>query len=240
MAQHGAPSIKGPVILALENSSMCGSVALVAPDLCLAEYSLSSTTTHSRRLLTTIQQLMEETGIGWEQIDAIAISAGPGSFTGLRIGLTTAKGLAMATAKPLLAVTSTRTLACQIGWTERLICPVIDARKGEVYTARYRCAEAGVPRRVSEICAISPEGLAEQLAGEEVILVGDGSRIYHDLFQERLGQRACFASPGLYFLRAAALGHSALAKWRDKEFIDPASAIPHYIRASEAEINRKG
>lgn len=240
MAQHGSSAGNGPLILALENSSMCGSVALVTPELCLAEHSLSSTTTHSRRLLTTVQQLMEETGVGWERIDAIAVSAGPGSFTGLRIGLTTAKGLAMAITKPLIAVSSTRTLACQVGWTERLICPVIDARKHEVYTALYRCTGTDAPCRVSEICAITPAGLAERLAGEEVILLGDGSRIYHDLLRERLGPGAHFASPDLYFLRAAALGHSALGKWEKREFIDPASAIPHYIRASEAEINRHG
>ena len=121
MAQHGKNAVNGPVILALDNSTMCGSVALVSQGLCLAEYSLSSTTTHSRRLLATIHRLMEETGLDWEGIDAFAVSAGPGSFTGLRIGLTTAKGLAMATGKPLIAVSSTTTLACQLPWTRRLI-----------------------------------------------------------------------------------------------------------------------
>ena len=238
MAQHGATPVSEPIILALENSSMCGSVALVTPNLCLAEHSLTSTTTHSRRLLGTIQQLLAETGVGWERIDAIAVSAGPGSFTGLRIGLSTAKGLLMAIAKPLIAVTSTRTLASQIGWTTRLICPVIDARKREVYTACYRWDGAtATTRRVSEIVAITPEELATRIEGEEVILLGDGSQIYRDLLQERLGQQVSFASPALFSLRASALGHAALAKWESKEFLEPASAIPHYIRASEAEIN---
>ena len=225
-------------MLALENSSMCGSVALVAPDHCLAEYSLTSATTHSQRLLCSIQQLMQETGVGWEQIDAIAVSDGPGSFTGLRIGLATAKGLAMATGKPLLTVTSTRTLACQLAWTTQLICPVLDARKREVYTALYRGdGLGGEPKRVSDIVAIAPEALAEGMGEEEVLFMGDGSRIYRDILQERMGSRASFASSEIFFIRAAALGHAALAKWRRAEFCDTATAIPDYIRPSEAEIN---
>jgi tRNA threonylcarbamoyladenosine biosynthesis protein TsaB len=236
MAQHGNTSTSGPIILALENSSMCGSVALVTTGICLGEHSLTSTTTHSRRLLTTIQQLMTETGIDWPRIDAIAVSAGPGSFTGLRIGLTTAKGLAMATGKPLIAVTSTRILACQLGWSGLLLCPLIDARKQEVYTALYRGDQQGITRRISAIVAITPRALCEQIT-EDVIFVGDGSRLYQDVLQERLGGRAHFASPEIFFLRAAALGAAALIKWQQGEFIDPASATPEYIRLSEAEIN---
>lgn len=236
MAKHGTTAFSGPIILALENSSICGSVALVAQGVCLAEHSLTSTTTHSRRLLSTIQLLMDETGIDWQRIDAIAVSAGPGSFTGVRIGLTTAKGLAMATGKPLITATSTRTLACQLGWTRLLISPLIDARKQEVYTALYRGDEDGVVHRVSEIVAITPAALCEQIK-EDVLFVGDGSRIYKDILQERLGGRANFASPEIFFLRAAALGAAALVKWRQGEFIDPGAAVPEYIRLSEAEIN---
>jgi tRNA threonylcarbamoyladenosine biosynthesis protein TsaB len=236
MAHHGSSVVSGPIILALENSSQCGSVALVGEGICLAEYSLTSTITHSRRLLTTIQQIMAETGVTWERIAAIAVSAGPGSFTGLRIGLTTAKGLAMATGKPLISVSATSTLACQLPWTNILVCPVIDARKHEVYTAFYRCGDDGECRRISEVVAISPEELAEGI-GEDVIFLGDGSRIYRDTFRERLGTRANFASPEIFFVRAAALGHCALKKWRNQEFIDPATAIPDYIRPSEAEQN---
>ena len=238
MAQHGTAKISGPIILALENSSMCGSVALVSSGLCLAEYSLTSTTTHSRRLLTCIQQVMAESGVTWESIAAIAVSAGPGSFTGLRIGLTTAKGLAMATGKPLIAVSSLTTLACQLPWTERLICPVLDARKGEVYSAFYRCVGDGTPQRISEIVAIAPHELAQQIK-EDVIFLGDGTRIYQEIFTEGVHGRVSFANPEIFFLRAAALGASALGKWHNQEFLETASAIPDYIRPSEAEISLK-
>ena len=239
MAQHGASKIIGPIILALENSSQCGSVALVAHGVCLAEYSLTTTTTHSRRLLTSIQQIMAETEIGWDRISAIAVSAGPGSFTGLRIGLTTAKGLAMATGTPLISVSSLTTLACQLPWTGRLICPVLDARKQEVYTAFFRSDDDGVPRRISEIVAIAPQELA-QTVKEDVIFLGDGTRIYQDVLGEGGGGgRVSFANPEIFFLRAAALGAAALGKWRKKEFLDTANAIPDYIRPSEAEIGFK-
>lgn len=238
MAKQGNAPCSRPLILALENASLCGSVALVAPGQCLAEYSLSSTTTHSRRLLTTIQQLMAETGTSWERLDAIAVSAGPGSFTGLRIGLTTAKGLAMATGKPLIAVSSLTTLACQLPWTAALICPVLDARKQEVYTAGYRCDADGAPRRVSDIVAISPWDLALRIK-EEVIFVGDGSVVYREVLRDGVGELARFASPELFYLRAAALGFSALGKFHRQEFIDPVRAVPDYIRPSEAEVNFK-
>jgi tRNA threonylcarbamoyladenosine biosynthesis protein TsaB len=236
MAQHGTATITGPLILAIENSSQCGSVALVSPDLCLAESSLTTSTTHSRRLLVSIQQVMAETGVTWEEIAAIAVSSGPGSFTGLRIGLTTAKGLAMATGKPLIAVSSLTTLACQLHSTARLICPVLDARKQEVYTAFYRCDGAGIPRRISEIVAITPQALAATIT-EEVIFLGDGATIYRDVLKAGAEGMASFARPEIFFLRAAALGASALDKWHKQDFLDTVNAIPDYVRLSEAEVN---
>ena len=215
---------------------MCGSVALISAGLCLAEYSLTTSITHSRRLLTTVQQLMADTNFTWDRIDAIAVSSGPGSFTGLRIGLTTAKGLAMATGKPLIGVSSLTTLACQLPWTDKMICPMIDARKHEVYTAFYRYAGDGPPRRIGDVVAIDPEALA-QLINNDVLFLGDGSQLYHDTLSKILGKRANFASTELFFIRAAALGHCALYKYRQGQFLDPVSAIPDYIRPSEAEVN---
>lgn len=238
MAQHGTTNTSGPIILALENSGMCGSVALVAPGLCLAEYSLTSTATHSQRLLPSIQQIMAETGVTWGSVAAIAISAGPGSFTGLRIGLTTAKGLAMASGRPLIAVSSLDTLATQMPWTDKLICPVLDARKQEVYSACYRCDGDGAPRRISEIVAITPSKLAQTI-NEDVLFLGDGAGIYQDVLQEGVRGRASFASPEIFFLRAAALGRAALTKFQQHDFLDTASATPDYIRPSEAELSLK-
>ncbi len=232
MARHGKAEAAPPRLLALENSGPTASVALVCPGLCLAEISLAVGDTLSRRLLPGIRQLMEDTATNWEEIDAIAVSAGPGSFTGLRLGLATAKALVMATGKPLIAVSSVTVLARQLPWTERLLCPVIDARRGEVYTAFYRCDALGVPRRIGPVAVRRPEELAGMIEGE-VLFVGDGIRLYRELWQTGLGGRASFADPGLFFPRASALGQAALEKWRAGEFLDPVLGTPEYIRGPE-------
>jgi tRNA threonylcarbamoyladenosine biosynthesis protein TsaB len=224
-----------PVLLALETSGMCGSIGLVSPNRCLGEYTLQSRRTHSRRLLDGIVWLLGEAGLEWREINGIAVSLGPGSFTGLRIGLSTAKGLAMAAGVPLLGVAALDGLAAQFAHSSSLICPVLDARKNEVYAAFYRCQAQGLPRRVSDYMVLPPERLAAMIS-EPVLLAGDGALQYEELFQNRLGEKATIASGSLYFPRAAAIGSLALSKWAQKDFLDPAGAVPLYIRPSEAEM----
>ena len=236
---HPDKEIKGlnkPVILALETATMCGSVALIAENKCLAEFSLQTGETHSRRLLAGVDWLMQETGIGWPRIDAVAVSLGPGSFTGLRIGLATAKGIAMAGDANLIGVGTLDGLAAQLFATgEILICPVLDARKKEVYTGFYRSDSQGIPRLMEEYLVISPGALCERI-DEPVVLLGDGATVYEDIFQEKLGGLLHMVSPIVYFPRAATIGLLALAKWQKDEFLDPATAGPIYIRPSEAEL----
>jgi tRNA threonylcarbamoyladenosine biosynthesis protein TsaB len=224
----------GPVLLAMETSGMCGSIALVTGERCIAEYSLQSKQTHSRRLLAGIDWLLGEAGLDWSEIGGVAISLGPGSFTGLRIGLSTAKGLAMAANIPLVGVTALDGLAAQFYYPGRLVCPVLDARKQEVYAAFYRTGQIGV-RRVSDYLVLPPEALADMIS-EPVILAGDGSAAYEELFRERLGEDAIIAPAAIFFPQAAAIGQLAFAKWQSREFLDPGSAVPLYIRPSEAEL----
>jgi tRNA threonylcarbamoyladenosine biosynthesis protein TsaB len=239
LISHGKnPSSKGePVLLALETSGICGSIALVNQRQCLAEYSLHSKQTHSRRLLVGIDWLMAEAGLEWADIGGVAVSLGPGSFTGLRIGLSTAKGLAMAASKPLLGVAALDGLAAQLVHAAPLICPVLDARKQEVYTAFYRSGPAGA-ERVSDYMVLAPGDLAAMIR-EPVVLVGDGAVAYEELFRERLGETATIASGVIYFPRAAAIGQLAIDKWHRQEFLEPAAAVPLYVRPSEAEMNLK-
>lgn len=229
---------KPPLILAVENSGMCGSIAVVSGTQCIAEQSLFSRLTHSKRLLGSIEQVMAESEIKWEQLDAIAITLGPGSFTGLRIGLSTVKGLAMATGTPLIGVSSLDALASQFGFVTMPICPILDARKKEVYTALFRADSRGEINRESNYLVTAPEKLCEQI-DEPTLFVGDGTEIYENLLKEKLGEKALFAPPQLYFARAASIGFLALSLWEEKNFLDTASAVPIYVRASEAEINFK-
>jgi tRNA threonylcarbamoyladenosine biosynthesis protein TsaB len=237
---HTGKDITGlhkPIILALETATMCGSVALVSENRCLAEFSLQTGETHSRRLLAGVDWLLQETGIDWPSIDAVAVSQGPGSFTGLRIGLATAKGLAMAGGAKLIGIGTLDGLAAQLfAAGEVLICPVLDARKKEVYCGFFKCDNQGIPRLQEEYMVINPEALCARI-DEPVVLLGDGATAYEYLFQEKLVDLLKVVPSNVYFPRAATIGLLAWEKWQKNEFLDPAAAEPIYIRPSEAELN---
>jgi tRNA threonylcarbamoyladenosine biosynthesis protein TsaB len=228
---------EGLVLLAIETSGLCGSIALVTGRECLAEYSLQSRLTHSRRLMAGIEWLLAEAGLVWGQIGGIAVSLGPGSFTGLRIGLSTAKGLVMATGVPLLGVSALDGLAAQLAHAAVPICPVLDARKKEVYAGFYRCRSGGVSEKTGDSMVLSPAALAAMIS-EPTLLVGDGAAAYKEFFRERLGEMALFPPAPIYFSRAAAIGLLALGKLARGEVLDPATVVPIYIRASEAELSQ--
>lgn len=228
-----------PLILAIETATMCGSVAVVSGDRCLAENSIDSGTTHSRRLIQQVDYVMKESDLDWDQIDAIAVSLGPGSFTGLRIGLSTAKGLVMATDLPLIGVPTLDGLAAQIvSPPGSKICALLDARKKEVYGAFYETNESGNPEKTGEYLVMKPEEMA-QLITEQTILVGDGAEVYRDIFTEQLAAKAIFTPRQIFFTKAAPVGFLASQMFEAKSFIDPAEAVPIYVRPSEAELTLK-
>jgi len=229
------PCTSPSVILALETATTCGSLALVAENRCLADYSLNATTSHSRSLLTGIHWLLAQCQLSWPQIAAIAVSLGPGSFTGLRIALSTAKGLCMAAEKPLIGVPTLTGLASQFPFSSLPICPVIDARKNEIYTALYRCNRQGFPEKTTEAMVIKPERLQEFIT-TPTLLVGDALPLYGHMLKELLGESACLAPPEICFARAASIGSVAWHLFRQGSFLDPATAVPIYVRASDAEL----
>ncbi|MFH7319388.1 tRNA (adenosine(37)-N6)-threonylcarbamoyltransferase complex dimerization subunit type 1 TsaB [Desulfurivibrio sp. D14AmB] len=222
-----------PILLALETSGSCGSVALVDETGCRAEHSLQSSRTHSRRLLEAVARLLAEDGVTWPELDGIAVGLGPGSFTGLRIGLSSAKGLALATGKPLLGISSLDALADQVLPSPYPICALIDARKQEVFAGFYDGGDQ--LQRLEEYLAIPPTDLVDRIT-TPTLLIGSGAQLYRPLLQEKLGSLAHFASPALFFPRAAAIGHLALAAWQQQQFLDPGRAVPLYIRPSDAQL----
>ncbi len=224
-----------PVILALETATTCGSLALVAEDRCLGEYSLNTSATHSRSLLAGIHWLLAQCDLSWPQIGAIAVSLGPGSFTGLRIALSTAKGLCMAAKKPLIGVETLAGLASQFPFSSLPICPVIDARKNEIYTALYRCNQQGLLEKTAEPMVIKPQRLPEFIT-TPTLLVGDGLPLYGRMLKELLGESALLAPPEICFARAASIGSAAWHLFRQGSFLAPATAVPIYVRASDAEL----
>jgi tRNA threonylcarbamoyladenosine biosynthesis protein TsaB len=225
----------GVLILALETATGCGSVSLTRDERLLAEVTHLPERVHSRRLLGTVSWLMEAAGVSWADLHGIGIDLGPGSFTGLRIGLAAAKGLALAADLPLLGVNSldALTLAC-MGFDGQL-CPVLDARKQEVYTAFYEAAPSGLfPRRLCPARAIRPEELVRQIE-RPTLVAGPAVTIYGDLFRANSHIRLLPAP--LAHPRALYVGLRARQLYLDNTILDPALAVPEYVRQSEAEIS---
>lgn len=225
-------------VLGFDTATLNCSVALIDDDQLISVYSLHSYLSHSQRLLSSIHGLLARAGLTLEDISALAISVGPGSFTGLRIGLSTAKGLAFATGKPLVGVPTLDAAASSLAPTNRLICPMIDARKGQVYAALYQYREASKLQKLTADMALYPQDLCE-LIREPAIFVGSGIEAYGPLWRERLKGLAHFASFASHAPWAASVARLGLERLRRGEGDDPRTITPFYVRRSEAEIQRE-
>lgn len=201
----------------------------------IAALSLTGKVSHSRRLLSAIDIIMQTSGVSWQDLSGIGVSLGPGSFTGLRIGMATAKGLAAAAGKVLLGVLTLDSLAAKCV-TERLICSVVDARKKEVYAAFYRCGRKGWSRRLGEPVVLPPVDLAA-LIDQPVLLVGDGAWIYRDVWHALLPDTTWIAPAGLHEPSATSLGLLAGEMFGQGDFLDLDDSVPVYVRSSDAELN---
>lgn len=225
------------LILSIETSTGCGSIGLTRGERLLGEATAQPEVTHSRRLLGTVDWLMQAVGIDWVDLDGIAVSLGPGSFTGLRIGMAAAKGLAMATGVPLIGVSTLDALALSCQGSVERICPVLDARKQEVYAALYQPGEEdGYPRRLSEDEAVSPETLTGRI-DQPTIMAGPAVAVYgHILIKNPLVR--LLPAP-LAYPRALHIGLLGARLLAHGQVLDAALAVPRYVRASDAEINLK-
>lgn len=229
--------LRGMKILGIDTSTLMGSVGLLDSDKPVAQHSLSIEVTHSERLLDTIDRLFKDTRMTLDAIDGFAISTGPGSFTGLRIGLGTVKGLCMATGKQAVGVSTLQALAANLPFCRYTICPILDARKKEVYTALFKYDKNGSIIRKTEDMTISPELLADQIQ-EPVVFLGDAVYVYGALLRKRLGDRTFFAPVNCMLpsgLSVAAIGLEKLSKGETMSPIE----VPAYIRKSEAEVRRE-
>ena len=193
-------------ILALDSSGIVASVAVVEDDTLLAEYTVNYKKTHSQTLLPMLDEIVKMTELELESVDAIAVAAGPGSFTGLRIGSATAKGLGLALKKPLVAVPTVDALAYNLYDAQGLICPIMDARRKQVYTGIYRFEEHQL-MTLKEQWAAPIEELLEELnqRGEMVTFLGDGVPVFRELIAEKLQVPYSFAPAHVNKQRAAAV-----------------------------------
>jgi tRNA threonylcarbamoyladenosine biosynthesis protein TsaB len=218
-------------VLAVETSTLAGGAALLDDEAVVGEYALDVSATHSERLMGAIDRLLTDAGWTVRDLEGLAVAVGPGSFTGLRIGLSTVKGLALALAIPIAAVPTLDALAAGLPFAALPVCPVLDARKREVYASLYRW-DGSAMRREWDYLAIAPRELSERLR-EPVIVVGDGADQIDSPHARRLRPPRRGPSPA----SVGALGHARLSRG---DTVAPAALVPIYLRPSEAELKSRG
>lgn len=221
-------------LLAIETSTMIGSVALTDDNELLAEYQIGIKATYSDTLFPMIDHILKNANVSIQEVDAFALAKGPGSFTSLRIGISVIKGLALANNKPVIAIPSLDALAHNICFSNMLICPLIDARRDEVYTAFYKREEGHTLKKLTPDRAIVPEILLDEIR-EEVVFLGDGTDLYKDLIIRKLKEKALFSPLHLKYPRASAIAQLAFKKLNVNEVSDIEVMTPLYVRPPEAE-----
>jgi tRNA threonylcarbamoyladenosine biosynthesis protein TsaB len=225
-------------VLGINTSTIFGSIGLVDTDRVMGEYSLNIPITHSERLMTCIDRLLTDAKVDLGEVEGFSITLGPGSFTGLRIGISTVKGLAFATGRPVVGVSTLHALALNVCDSADEICPILDARKKEVYTARFRADTPHRMKRLTPDRVISPQDLVREIHGP-VTFLGDGLEVYGGFLKRKLGRRASFVAPELDYVHGAVVARLGIRLIMKGKTLDLARLVPHYIRRSEAEIKRE-
>ncbi len=220
------------MLLGVDTATQTCSVALAEDDDLKVELTVGHAQTHARQLLGMVHETLERGGLTVDRLDGFAVTVGPGSFTGLRIGISTIKGLALATGKPVVGISSLEALAGQFPGSSKLICPWIDARKQEVYSAMYRW-DGDLLKMVSSPRVASPDAVLEDVS-EPAIFVGNGASLYSSLISERLGNVATFCPPPMNMLRASLLVYLGFRIFSTETAHSPHSITPVYIRRSDA------
>ena len=236
-------------VLAIDSSGMTATVAVVEDTQTIAEYTVNFKKTHSQTLLPMIDTMGKMIELDLKSIDAIAVAGGPGSFTGLRIGSATAKGLGLALEKPLIHVPTVDGLAYNLYDAQGLICPIMDARRKQVYTGMYTFArrelegskETELVLDVLEAQNASPiDEVIERLNihGRPVVFLGDGVPVYQDVIKEKMRVPFSFAPASANRQRAAVVGALGIQYYKEGKFETAMEHQPDYLRVSQAERER--
>ncbi len=222
-------------ILALDTSGPVAGVAILREGSVVHLTAMKYGHTHSQTVLPAVDRALEECGLTCREIDVFAVVAGPGSFTGVRIGVCMAKGLAHAAGKPCCAVNALETLSMNCLGFDGWVCPILDARRDQVYAAAFDTREF-VPRRVLEDQAVKIEDFLAQLPEGRLAFVGDGVPVQEKTLLRLLGERAAIMPANARDLRADAAG--VLAAAHPERWEDPRTLRPIYLRAPQAERER--
>lgn len=226
-------------ILAIDSSGLVATVAILEDDQTIAEYTVNYKKTHSQTLLPMLDEIVKMTEFDLSTVDAIAVAGGPGSFTGLRIGAATAKGLGLALNKPLIHIPTVDGLAYNLYGTVGLICPIMDARRSQVYTGLYRF-ENDEFQVVEEQMAISVQDLVQKINqyGEKVTFLGDGVPVYKEELKKELQVEYSFAPAHMNRQSAAAVGALGMKYYEEGKIETATEHRPDYLRLSQAERER--
>lgn len=221
-------------ILAVDTSTPSCSVGILDAEMLMAEATSEKKQTHSRHLMEMIDSVVHMAGIRINEMDAFAATIGPGSFTGIRIGVSTVQGFAAALSRPVVGVSSLEALAHQTRPGPSLICPLLDARRGEVYAALFQFEKDGL-RRIMEDHVSQLEKMLCRIDAPTVF-VGKGAQAYEKLIGKKLGAHAMFAGAMPGKIRAETVGRIAVRRIQTRDHENLNQLIPCYIRRSDAEI----
>ena len=232
-------------ILGIESSGMVASTAIISDDILIAEYTMNHKKTHSETLLPMIDEIVRTSEIKLEEIDAVAIASGPGSFTGLRIGAATAKGLAMAIDKPIVPVKTCEGLAFNMWGTDGLICPIIDARRNQVYTGLYQIS-GGVevikdqePMDIHELIQYINDYSDKAIGPVNVTFLGDGVPVFENVIWDEIKVPCKMAPANMNRQRGASVAALGKLLYKEGKFINADDFAPEYLRKSQAERVRE-
>jgi len=223
------------LLLTMATATRTTSIAITRGETLLAEVSIDPPGTQSEIILATVDRILDDLGLSVDGMDFFAVVHGPGAFTGLRVGVATIKGFALATGKPVVGVSSLQTLATQVPDYPGNVYALIDARKHEVYAGFFQW-RGGLPMLVGSERVVDPELLLDEIDGD-ALFVGDGAAAYRTLIVRKLGERARFAPWPANTVRASSAALLALDKIRTSGGVSPEKLNPVYIRPSDAEIN---
>ncbi len=222
-------------ILAIETSTITGGAAIVDGDRLLAEARLSLKAIHSERLMGLIDFLLKALKLTIHDMDYLSVAIGPGSFTGLRVGISTVKGLAFGTGKSVVPVSTLEAFASNIPFApDCLICPMLDAKRNEIYTALYKHEDKGLETVLAEMAARVEDVLP--YIDRKTLFIGDGSEVYRSQIEDTLGEKAVFLNGTAMYPSPANVAFIALKKAQQGNIVSAIELSPRYLRRSEAEI----
>lgn len=223
-------------ILALDTSGMTATAAIVDENKTIAEFSINYKKTHSQTLMPMIENMSSIIELNINTVDYVAISSGPGSFTGLRIGAATAKGIAHGINKPIVPVPTLDALAYNIFGTDKVICPIMDARRNQVYSSFYTYNDNRL-ERLSDYLVESIDNIIEMTYDFdcEVIFLGDGVDVHRNILKDKLEANCLFAPLNCNMQKASSIGALAVEMIKNNMTVNYAEFAPFYLRKSQAE-----